>query len=64
MMRHSSSAGYHASFSFFAGTKTNGVAGDFSFLSASQPGFLTVGRTAGRKSLPEQRKPALEIVTA
>jgi len=28
------------------------------------PGFLTVGRTEGRKSLPEQRKPALKIVTA
>jgi len=29
-----------------------------------ESGFLTVGRTAGRNSLPEQRKPALEIVTA
>jgi len=27
-------------------------------------GFLNVCRTAGRKSLPEQRKPAVEIVTA
>jgi len=25
------------------------------------PGFLTVGRTADRKSLPEQRKPALKF---